>query len=400
MGVQYDVASHWGIVLKILPKHGSVFGAVSRELFIAMVTSLVAVVIDKFVTPIQISNFGHTLLAFALGFLLVFRSNQSYKRYNEGRGAVGAMVRDLRNLGRQVCFFGGRGQKKDAVAVKRIVRRCKLFFEVTVLHLRHLRHLTKLRKELKILTKSEHRLLKSEGGANPHTIIGWIANDLAVLRERKVITQKEHIAIDRNLQSLTGALLGVKKVQELILPFPYAQLLMTFLVIFVNTLPFVIVSIFGGATPLITIVVAYALFGINEVGIQLEDPFGTDKNDLAMPVYKAGTNHDLDHYFAQAVLHKSLPTLQGGIDATLAIGVKEDISDLPSSVGSEVDSDEILNKQVFVDSEGSHSRGSRAGNASRKKKNKSGSGNKKKSAKKDQSSQSGSLSSSYLYSES
>ena len=131
----------------------------------------------------------------------------------------------------------------------------------------------------------------------------WIANDLAVLRERKVITQKEHIAIDRNLQvgsragtalvagcwllvvgclvvvgvgcwlvvgwlggspllplrflfpslprclkralcvcaslphrslmssppprsfeqSLTGALLGVKKVQELILPFPYAQ---------------------------------------------------------------------------------------------------------------------------------------------------------------------------------
>ena len=56
--------------------------------------------------------------------------------------------------------------------------------------------------------------------------------------------------------------------------------------------------------------------------------------------------------------------------------------------------------QVFVDSEGSHSRGSRAGNASRKKKNKSGSGNKKKSAKKDQSSQSGSLSSSYLYSES
>merc|ERR1711916_12921 len=106
----------------------------------------------------------------------------------------------------------------------------------------------------------------------------------------------------------------------------------------------------------------------NEVGIQLEDPFGTDKNDLAMPVYKAGTNHDLDHYFAQAVLHKSLPTLQGGIDATLAIGVKEDISDLPSSVGSEVDSDEILNKQ--------------------------------KSAKKDQSSQSGSLSSSYLYSES
>ena len=30
--------------------------------------------------------------------------------------------------------------------------------------------------------------------------IGWIANDLAVLRERKVITQKEHIAIDENLQ--------------------------------------------------------------------------------------------------------------------------------------------------------------------------------------------------------
>ena len=49
---------------------------------------------------------------------------------------------------------------------------------------------------------------------------------------------------------------------------------MTFLVIFVNTLPFVIIQIFGGITPLITVTVAYALFGINEVGIQLEDPFG------------------------------------------------------------------------------------------------------------------------------
>ena len=36
------------------------------------------------------------------------------------------MVRDLRNLGRQTAFFAGRGKRKDAVAVKRIARRCKV----------------------------------------------------------------------------------------------------------------------------------------------------------------------------------------------------------------------------------------------------------------------------------
>merc|ERR1711916_127926 len=347
MGIQYDVTSHWGLLFKLLPRQGSILGPVSRELFIAMVTSIAAVLVDRFVTTLNISNYGHTLLAFSLGFLLVFRSNQSYSRYNAGRGAVGGMVRDLRNLARQAAFFAGRGKRKDAAAVRRICRRCKLFFQLTVLHLRKMKNLTFLRTDLQLLTKSEQRLLKEEGNANPHTIIGWLANDLAVLRERKIITQKEHIAIDENLQSLTGSLLAVKKVQEMVLPFPYAQLLMTFLIIFVNTLPFVIIQIFGGATPLITVTVAYALFGINEVGIQLEDPFGTDPNDLAMPNYMAATSNDVEHYFSQAVLHQFLPALKGGLDATLAVGLEEEMTDLPSSVGSSIDSAEILRKQKF-----------------------------------------------------
>ena len=41
-----------------------------------MVTSIAAVLVNRFVTELNISSYGHTLLAFSLGFLLVFRSNQ------------------------------------------------------------------------------------------------------------------------------------------------------------------------------------------------------------------------------------------------------------------------------------------------------------------------------------
>ena len=48
------------------------------------------------------------------------------------------------------------------------------------------------------------------------------------------------------------------------------------------TLPLAIVQKFGLMTIPATLVVAYVMFGIEEIGVEIEDPFGADTNDLPL----------------------------------------------------------------------------------------------------------------------
>jgi putative membrane protein len=52
--------------------------------------------------------------------------------------------------------------------------------------------------------------------------------------------------------------------------------------LFCYTVPFVMVDSMGWITPIATAIVCFGLFGIDEIGVEIEDPFGTDPNDLPM----------------------------------------------------------------------------------------------------------------------
>ena len=52
--------------------------------------------------------------------------------------------------------------------------------------------------------------------------------------------------------------------------------------IYCFTLPFSMVSIIGWMTPIVTAMVSYAFLGIDEIGAEIEEPFGYDKNDLPL----------------------------------------------------------------------------------------------------------------------
>ena len=48
------------------------------------------------------------------------------------------------------------------------------------------------------------------------------------------------------------------------------------------TLPFALVETYGWYAVLDTLVVSYIFFGIEEIGVEIEGPFGDDENDLPM----------------------------------------------------------------------------------------------------------------------
>lgn len=66
------------------------------------------------------------------------------------------------------------------------------------------------------------------------------------------------------------------------IPLAYTIHLKQLLLIYCFLLPFELVQSLGWWTGLITAVVSFTLFGIEAIGLEIENPFGYDPNDLQL----------------------------------------------------------------------------------------------------------------------
>jgi putative membrane protein len=66
------------------------------------------------------------------------------------------------------------------------------------------------------------------------------------------------------------------------LPFAYVVHLRRALLLYCYTLPFALVDPFGWTTIIDSMLVSFVFFGVEEIGVEIEDPFGLDDNDLPL----------------------------------------------------------------------------------------------------------------------
>jgi putative membrane protein len=94
--------------------------------------------------------------------------------------------------------------------------------------------------------------------------------------------------MDANLTSFSDSLGAAERILRTPVPFAYAQHIKIFVVLFCLTAPFVIADSMGWATPPACGFLALALFGIDEIAVEIEDPFGDDPNDLPLEAIGKG----------------------------------------------------------------------------------------------------------------
>jgi predicted membrane chloride channel (bestrophin family) len=97
--------------------------------------------------------------------------------------------------------------------------------------------------------------------------------------------------------------MACEKIVGVPMVFPYTQMLTIFLVLFVYTFPLPLAHIFFNEdaefngfiiTPFVSMLVAFAFFGMNAVGIEIENPLGDDTNDLPMKKMCARVGKDTE----------------------------------------------------------------------------------------------------------
>ena len=211
----------------------------------------------------------------ALGLLLVFRTNASYDRFWEGRRQWGSIINESRNLARGAWVHLRRGAPDLAEQIG--------LWTVTYAHA------TKDGlKKIEGLGPLQDRLPAREVEAvlvNPHSptaAAARITERLVEARDRGVISDYVMITLDQNVQLLVDYLGACERILKTPLPFVYVVHLRRALILYCFTLPFVLVQFYGWWTIPVTMMVAYMFFGIEEIGVEIENPFGSDANDLPL----------------------------------------------------------------------------------------------------------------------
>jgi putative membrane protein len=104
------------------------------------------------------------------------------------------------------------------------------------------------------------------------------------------------MGLAEHINQLTAIQGACERIRHTALPFAYTLLLHRTAHLFCVLLPFGVVHSLGYATPLLTALVAYTFFGLDALGDELEEPFGTAQNDLPLDAMTRNIEIDLAEY--------------------------------------------------------------------------------------------------------
>lgn len=252
---------------------GSMFKEISRRVSIVLLASIAVVVAWRQGYHLLFTDKPHAFIGSALALLLVFRTNTSNDRYWEGRKLWGGVVNSTRNLQRKAKVWWPH----QAARVAELTEWTISFAWAMRFHLRTQRSLGPNPR----LPAVE----QAQALASGHPALAAAARMTRVIagaRQEGLLSDIQQVAMDGDVQALVDHLGGCERIMKTPLPYAYVVHLRRALLLYCLTLPVVLVRELGVYTIVATVAVSYVLFGIEEIGTEIENPFQDDPNDLPL----------------------------------------------------------------------------------------------------------------------
>ena len=267
---------HWFRLLFVW--RGSVLPYIAARLVLVLAVSVISVACrDWWLSAHGDSSLSippFTLMGVSLAIFLGFRNSVSYERYWEARKQWGALLIAARALTRQVASFAAN----DRVLQKYVVRTLAAFAYA----LKHQLRATDPRADL--VCRLDALALERAGAARftSSVILLGLAQRLAAEQKAGAFSEWQLQSMDRNLNLLTEAGGACERIANTPIPYTYRVLMNRTVMIYCLLLPVGLSSTIGWLTPLVATFVAYTFLALDVIGEQIEEPFGTEPNDLAL----------------------------------------------------------------------------------------------------------------------
>jgi putative membrane protein len=267
---------------------GSIIPLIWRRVLYTIVLSLAVVAVDLhlFALKAGLNAAPLTLMGLTLAIFLGFRNTVAYQRWWEARTLWGELIIAMRNLARQRLAFL---PELDASAANQLTGYLIAYAHSLLHHLRGSDPAADLARWL------EPPVLDAVCAAS-HRPAALLARAGVAFAEAARAQRVEPIllaSMDAELGKLSHVLGGCERIQGTPIPFAYLLLLHRTVHIYCFLLPFCLVGLMGWFTPLVVGVLVYTFFGLDALGDQIEDPFGTMPNDLPLEAYTRTVENDL-----------------------------------------------------------------------------------------------------------
>ncbi|MEB3182013.1 MAG: bestrophin family ion channel [Nostocaceae cyanobacterium] len=259
-------------------RRGSVINAIYPRVIGFGIFGTFISILHHYKLPVSQPILGSVIPSIVLGLLLVFRTNTAYDRFWEGRKCWGNIVNTSRNLARQIWVSIVENNPEDKEKKINALRLIVAFAVATKLHLRG----EPVNSELQeLLPPSKYFTLKSMNNP-PLEVAFWLGDYLQAQYNQRCLDSQQLTAIQKLLNILVDQLGACERILRTPIPLAYAIHLKQLLLLYCMLLPFELVESLGWWTGTITAIVSFTLFGVEAIGLEIENPFGYDNNDLPL----------------------------------------------------------------------------------------------------------------------
>lgn len=262
----------------VLQMQFSVIPAIMVRVIFCGVFGIFISILYYFDLPVDWPIESGIIPSIVLGLLLVFRTNTAYERFWQGRQLWGILINTVRNFARQIWVSIEENEPADRKEKETIMRLLVAFAIASKLLLRG----QELNGELEGYMPSElYEKLKTMN--HPPIHIAFLISDyLQHQYERGCINSYQLAAMFKLLDRMVEALGSCEGILKTPIPLAYSIHLRQLLLIYCLSLPFQMVSDFEFWTAIGVALVSFTVFGIEEIALEIENPFGYDPNDLPL----------------------------------------------------------------------------------------------------------------------
>ena len=229
---------------------------------------------------------AHVVMGSALSFLVVFRTNSSYARWWEARCSWEAVISACRSHATSVASALRSEEATEQVFT--------LLIAYIISFKSKLRDEQTLRKELG--PRMDWRLMREcNAAACPplhalHKIQRIVRNNLPLDDDT---TEGDESAINAAIfmesaeliRILVSAVATCERIKSTPMTYGYVATLRSFLVIWLGTLPLILIAEYGWIAPPALSLISFLFFTVEQMAIEIEQPFGYDANDLPIEEY-------------------------------------------------------------------------------------------------------------------
>ncbi|KTD52887.1 bestrophin family protein [Legionella quateirensis] len=263
---QYEYPNFIDCALAI---HGSVSPRVWKKVFAAFMYACLISLLSIFIPSLSLPISPFEYAGVIMGLILVFRVNAGYDRWWEARKLWGTVVNCSRNLA--IIFINySRNSNRDEID-----NGLGLIAAMPYLMKNQLRGVTKT-DEIQHLVDKDTYVQLQRWQHQPNFISSKFAELLSQMQEDGKLNQFSFLKAEEIREMILDCQGACERILKTPMPFVMAIKSRRFILLFLLILPIALVNYSVYINPIIVTLVAYALFSLDQIGVELQNPFSID----------------------------------------------------------------------------------------------------------------------------